>query len=84
MSIAKFIPAVTETKTVEVAPAKITLELTVSDSQVLRALLGETCGPRLLDLFTALESIHERNGIEKVSLAKHHQSIQLDTVPYAY
>ena len=40
MAKATFIPAVTETKTIEVEPAKVTLELTVKEVQHLHALTG--------------------------------------------
>lgn len=40
MAKAAYTPAVTETKTVEVEPAKVTLELTVKEVQHLHALTG--------------------------------------------
>lgn len=50
MSIAKFTPAVTETKTVEVSPAKITLELTVTQAKHLAALTGN-CNSANVDAY---------------------------------
>lgn len=79
---ATFVPAVTETKTVEVSPVKVVLELTVSDAQVLRALLGQTKGFSLMSLYEGLNATHEIHGIPKLTLAEG-RVIDLETKPYS-
>lgn len=68
MSKATFVPAQTETKTIEVAPAKVTLELTVEQAQALLALVGCTCGTTLLPVYAALRDLHGTSQITRKRL----------------
>lgn len=75
MSKATFVPAVTETKTVEVSPAKVTLELTVIEALHVATLVGG-CNSRNISgafvapeldnyaLFVALQNAVNRAGFE--------------------
>lgn len=66
MSKATFVPAVTETRTVEVSPAKVTLELSIRDVQVLRAFLGQGACPASGKLHRVLTDLHADHDIPLV------------------
>lgn len=76
------VPAVTETKVVEVSPevpAKVLLELTVEDAARLRALLGRTAyGGPLSSLSEALCALAEFGHIERTVLSRAQPPISLD------
>lgn len=82
MSKATFTPAVTETKTVELEPAKVTLELTISEVQMLRALIGRCSYGVLGGVYEALESLEVKHDISRIKLANTVPSIQAsDFIP---
>lgn len=72
MAKATYTPAVTETKTVEVEPAKVALELTVAEAKHLAALLGACNSTNVsafykeevdnFKLYRALEHVVEKAG----------------------
>jgi hypothetical protein len=77
MSTAKFIPAETKTKTVEVAPAKVLLELTVEDAARLRALLGRTSSGAISVPYRALTDLAQLGRIPYMHLSESVPTIKL-------
>lgn len=70
MSKATFVPAVTETKTVEVSPAKVTLELTIEEAKTLLAVIGAcTRGQALMPLYRSLVDTFAVSGIPRAYLS---------------
>lgn len=86
-AIATFVPAQTETKTVEVAPAKVVLELTPRQAQQLRALIGETTGADGWALYEPLERACEAAGMPWTYVPEAYRrrmsGLRLEDVPQA-
>lgn len=86
-AIATFVPAQTETKTIEVAPAKVVLELTPRQAQQLRALIGETTGADGWAIYDPLARACEAAGVAHTYLPRDFQravrGLRLEDVPQA-
>lgn len=64
MSIAKFIPAVTETQVIEKEPPKVVLELTIAEAQVIQGALGCTNGTTTGTVYSRLGDVLKQAGAD--------------------
>lgn len=87
MSTAKLIPAepeVIETRTVvvrEAEPAKIVLELSILEAELVRALLGPTTGGLGYDVFKGLRLALESAGVSAATRKKNDHTVAAHFVP---
>ena len=73
--------AITETRVlVEAKPATVTLEMSLEDAELVRALLGRTCGDDGWEVYRALDELAKAGSIRRMRLSESTPKISTELI----